>query len=567
MSRVAVRLPGRRMADARPRPLVLVPGACLGGWCWREVAARLRSAGHDVYPVTLTGLGERVHLARPEVDLETHIDDVVNLLDYEALHDAVLVGHSYAGIVVAGVADRRPERLHAVVYLDTGPAPDGWRSSTCNPRELRDRQHREVEERGEGWRWPLPDRETLASGVYGSASGLDDEHFRRIAERGTAQPYATFTSPLRLRGRPAPGVRKVAIFAGEGTMGLATLRALIDAGDPRVAVFAAPGWELHELATGHWPMFSAPGPLAALLHAVAAPSAHGIVRGRSSRERIVRPRYRVPAMGELSESANRLLELHRPGEPLLLPNPWDVGSAILLASLGFKALATTSGGAAASLGRLDGGLSRDEAIAHADTIAAATSLPVTADLENGFADDPRDVAETVFRARATGLAGCSIEDFTGRPDDPIYTPAHAAARIAAAAEAAHRDGEGIVLTARAENHLHGVDDVRDTIDRLRAYEAAGADVLYAPGLTDLAEISQLVASVDRPVNVLLRPRGPSVLQLAEVGVSRVSVGGAFALAAYGALVEAARELQSDGPYHFWERATVGAKQVRRAFGD
>ena len=272
-------------------------------------------------------------------------------------------------------------------------------------------------------------------------------------------------------------------------------------------------------------------------------------------------------MAELSERGSRLLELHRPGEPLLLPNPWDVGSAMLLASLGFEALATTSGGSAASLGRLDGGLSRDEAIAHAAMIAAATTLPVTADLENGFADEPAAVAETVRRARAAGLAGCSIEDYSGDPEAPIYEPAHATARIAAAAEAAAGDGEGIVLTARAENHLHGIDDLPDTIDRFRAYEEAGADVLYAPGLTDLQEISELVAAVERPVNVLLRAQGPSILQLAEVGVSRVSVGGAFALAAYGALVEAARELQSDGPYRFWEHALVGARQVRRAFGD
>ncbi len=272
-------------------------------------------------------------------------------------------------------------------------------------------------------------------------------------------------------------------------------------------------------------------------------------------------------MRELSERASRFLARHRPGEPLLLPNPWDVGSAVLLASLGFEALATTSGGAAASLGRLDGGLSRDESVAHARAIAAATSLPVTADLENGFADDPSGVAETVRRARAAGLAGCSIEDYTGNPETPIYDLEHAAARVTAAAEAAHGAGEGIVLCARAENHLHRVDDLRDTIERLRAYRDAGADVLYAPGLVDLQEISELVASVDRPVNVLLRAQGPSVLQLAEVGVSRVSVGGAFALAAYGALVEAARELQSDGPYRFWEHANVGARQVRRAFGE
>ncbi len=258
------------MADLGRRPIVLVPGACLGGWCWQDVARPLRLAGHDVYPVTLTGLGERVHLARREVTLETHIADVANLLEYEDLHDAVLVGHSYAGIVVAGVAGRLADRLHAVVYLDTGPAPDGLAIVDLQPAELRERQRREVEEHGDGWRWPVPDRETLASGVYGSATGLDEEHFRLIAERGTPQPYATFTSPLRLAPSAGAATRRVAIMASAGAMDVATLRSLIAAGDPRVAVFAAPGWELQEIATGHWAMFSAPRPLADRLAAVAA---------------------------------------------------------------------------------------------------------------------------------------------------------------------------------------------------------------------------------------------------------------------------------------------------------
>ncbi len=145
-----------------PCPIVLVPGACLGGWAWREVAARLRALGHEVYPVTLTGLGERVHLASREVDLETHIADVVNLLDYEDLSDAVLVGHSYAGVVVTAVADRRPERLRAVVYLDTGPLPDGIAIVDVQTPEQRERQRREAEQGGDGWLWPVPDRDTLA---------------------------------------------------------------------------------------------------------------------------------------------------------------------------------------------------------------------------------------------------------------------------------------------------------------------------------------------------------------------------------------------------------------------
>jgi pimeloyl-ACP methyl ester carboxylesterase len=252
-----------------PRPLVLVPGACLGGWAFAEVASRLRAAGHDAYPVTLTGLGERVHLARPETDLETHITDVVNLLDYEDLHDAVLVGHSYAGIVVTGVADRRPERLNAVVYLDTGPIPDGMALAGLMSPAQRALQEAAVASHGDGWRWPVPDRETLLPGTFGSVSGLDDGHFRLFAERGTPQPYATFTSPLRLRHARPPGVRRVAIFGSAGGMSLELLRGLMEQGDPRAALFAGEDWELHELPTGHWVMLSLPGPLAELLHGIA----------------------------------------------------------------------------------------------------------------------------------------------------------------------------------------------------------------------------------------------------------------------------------------------------------
>src|SRR3712207_4441059 len=166
-------------------PIVLVAGACLGGWAWRDVASGLRVRGHAVYPATLTGLGERVHLARPEPDVETHIADVVNLLDFEDLDDAVLVGHSYAGVVVTGVADRRPERLGALVYLDTSPLPDGVAIADLLPPEGRERQQRDVDDGGEGWRWPVPDRPTLESGIYGSTAGLSDKHFAALAERGT----------------------------------------------------------------------------------------------------------------------------------------------------------------------------------------------------------------------------------------------------------------------------------------------------------------------------------------------------------------------------------------------
>ena len=252
-----------------PRAFVLVPGACLGGWAWSEVAADLRARGHAVFPVTLTGLGERVHLARPDVDLETHITDVVNVLDYEGLEDAVLVGHSYAGIVVAGVADRRPQRLNAVVYLDTGPLPDGLSIADVQPPESRAAQVREAEEHGDGWLWPVPDRATLETGVYGSAAGLGDADFARLAALGTPHPLRTLSSPLHREHERPPGVRRAAVFCAEGGMSVEAVRALVAGGDPRAAPFADPDWELHELPTGHWAMFSAPELTAAKLAEVA----------------------------------------------------------------------------------------------------------------------------------------------------------------------------------------------------------------------------------------------------------------------------------------------------------
>jgi 2-methylisocitrate lyase-like PEP mutase family enzyme len=271
-------------------------------------------------------------------------------------------------------------------------------------------------------------------------------------------------------------------------------------------------------------------------------------------------------MPDHASTAGRFLELHVPGRPLLLPNPWDLGSARLLARLGFEALATTSSGHAATLGRLDGSVTREEALAHAAAIAGATGLPVSADLEHGFADDPGGVAETVRLALEAGLAGCSVEDATGRQDAPIYDPGLAAERVRAAAEAAHRGPVHLVLTARAENHLHGRPDLDDTIARLRAYQDAGADVLYAPGLRRLEDIRRLVASVDRPVNVLAVAGAPPVPELAAAGVARVSVGGAFAFAALGALVDAATELRQAGTYGFSGRAAGGRDAARSAFG-
>jgi 2-methylisocitrate lyase-like PEP mutase family enzyme len=268
----------------------------------------------------------------------------------------------------------------------------------------------------------------------------------------------------------------------------------------------------------------------------------------------------VPVFDNESTAA-RFLALHIPGRPLLLPNPWDAGSACVLAAVGFHALATTSSGFAATLGRADGTVSRDEALAHAAEVVAATQLPVSADLENGFAHDPQGVADTVRRARDAGLAGCSIEDFSGNEDEPIYDLSVAVDRISAAVEAA----DGLVLTARAENLLHGRDDLADTITRLQRYQEAGADVLYAPGLTSAADIRSVVTSVDRPVNVLALPGAPVVAELAELGVARISVGGGFAFAALGALVEAGRELLDAGTYGFWQRARAGRDVAGQAF--
>jgi pimeloyl-ACP methyl ester carboxylesterase len=258
------------MSSAGPRPLVLVPGACLGGWVWQEVAGRLRAQGHDVYPATLTGLGERVHLAHAGVDLETHITDVENLHDYEALGDAVLVGHSYSGTVVTAVADRRAHRVNTVVYLDTSPLPNGAAIADVQSPEQRERQQREVQEHGDGWRWPVPDRETLTAGTYGSASGLSEEHLRLIAQRATPQPYTTMTSPVRLAHDRPPGVRRAAIFCTAGGIDVTHLGELIAEGDPRAATFADGDWELHDLPTGHWAMLSLPDRLADLLHNIAA---------------------------------------------------------------------------------------------------------------------------------------------------------------------------------------------------------------------------------------------------------------------------------------------------------
>ena len=241
----------------------------------------------------------------------------------------------------------------------------------------------------------------------------------------------------------------------------------------------------------------------------------------------------------------RFRELHAGDRLFVMPNPWDVGSARLLESCGFEALATTSAGFAWSLGKLDQRVTRDELVAHVAALAGATALPLNADSERCYPDDPGGVAETVALLAEAGAAGCSIEDYdpaAGRMDDIGL----AAERVAAAAEAAHSLADPIVLTGRAENHIRGVDDLDDTIARLTAYREAGADAVYAPGLTDLGQIEAVVQAVGVPVNVLALPTGPRLPELASVGVRRISTGSLLARAAYGALVAGARELLDSG---------------------
>jgi 2-methylisocitrate lyase-like PEP mutase family enzyme len=267
----------------------------------------------------------------------------------------------------------------------------------------------------------------------------------------------------------------------------------------------------------------------------------------------------------VAAKAQRFAALHHGDAPLLLPNPWDVGSARLFAALGFLALATTSSGYAASLGRLDGQLSREEALAHAVELVNATGLPVTADLENGFAADASGVAETYAQAAGSGLAGASIEDSTGDQDAPVFELGAATERVLAAAEASHAVLPQFTLTGRAENFLHNKPDLADTIRRLQAYQQAGADVLYAPGLTRAEDIRSVVSSVDRPVNVLARPGVPAVAELAALRVARVSVGGAFAFAALGTAAAAAREFLEQGTYGYIAQSQLGA-QASASFG-
>ncbi|MEH3144692.1 MAG: isocitrate lyase/phosphoenolpyruvate mutase family protein [Methylobacterium frigidaeris] len=266
-------------------------------------------------------------------------------------------------------------------------------------------------------------------------------------------------------------------------------------------------------------------------------------------------------MSSQSDKHRVFAALHRRPGAFVIPNPWDAGSARILAGLGFEALATTSAGYAFSLGTLDSAasLTREGVIANARAIAEATDLPVSADLEDGFGLDPETCAETIALAAAAGLVGGSIEDATGDPAAPIVDLSLAVERVAAAAEAARR--HPFLLTARAENFLHGRPDLDDTIRRLQAFEAAGADVLYAPGLPDLAAIRTVCAAVSRPVNVVMGLAGPAftVDDLAQAGVKRISVGGSFARAALGGFLRAAREVKQHGSFTYAAEAASGAE--------
>jgi 2-methylisocitrate lyase-like PEP mutase family enzyme len=255
----------------------------------------------------------------------------------------------------------------------------------------------------------------------------------------------------------------------------------------------------------------------------------------------------------------------RPGA-FIIPNPWDVGSARILASYGFEALATTSAGMAFSLGLPEGGVPREATLDHCRVIVGATPLPVSADLEKGFGDSPESVAETIRAVAATGVAGCSIEDHTGDRTSPIYDFDLAVARIDAAVEACRALPRDFVLTARCENLLCDRPDLDDVIRRLRAYERAGADVLYAPGLKDLTAIGEVCRAVSHPVNVVMGLPGPTfgLAELAEAGVKRVSVGSALARLAYGVLIRATREMATSGTFSFAADA-MGLAEIERHF--
>ena len=264
-----------------------------------------------------------------------------------------------------------------------------------------------------------------------------------------------------------------------------------------------------------------------------------------------------------TEKAKAFKALHERAGAFIIPNPWDLGSARLLAGLGFEALATTSGGFANSLGRSDGEITADEAIEHCRRLGEAIDLPVSADLENCFADEPQKAAATILRAARAGVVGASIEDYTGDPATPIYEFNLAVERVHAAVEAANSLDFPFTLTARAENLLHGRDDLDDTIRRLQAFEKAGADVLYAPALKTLDEVRLVTGALNKPLNVLAPfIKNVTVAQLASAGAKRISVGGALARAAISSLIRAGLEMQNQGSFE-WTSDSVSSSEVQR----
>jgi 2-methylisocitrate lyase-like PEP mutase family enzyme len=277
-------------------------------------------------------------------------------------------------------------------------------------------------------------------------------------------------------------------------------------------------------------------------------------------------------MATQMEKAQAFRALHERSEAFVIPNPWDAGTARLLAHLGFDALATTSAGYAFSMGLKDSAVGREKMIAHVAAVAEATDLPVSADLENGFGDAPEIAAETIRMAAAAGAVGGSIEDATGRTDEPsgepVYERAQAVERVRAAAEAARALPFPFTLTARAENYLVGRPDLKDTIERLQAYQEAGAHVLYAPGLRSKEDIAAVVRSVDRPVNVIMGLQGVrlTVAELSAMGVKRISVGSALSRVALTAFLQAAREMREQGTFTFAEDA-VSYPDMNAMFGD
>lgn len=261
-----------------------------------------------------------------------------------------------------------------------------------------------------------------------------------------------------------------------------------------------------------------------------------------------------------AEKAVSFRALHRREGAFIIPNPWDVGSARLLAALGFEALATTSSGFAYSLGRADGEVTLEETLEHCRVLCAATDLPVSADLENGYADDPVSAAKAITLAGNAGVAGGSIEDYSGNDSQSIYDFGLAVERVTAAVEAARALPYAFTLTARAENLLRGRDDLDDTIRRLQAFEAAGADVLYAPGLTTLDQVRAVTDAVEKPVNVLgTMLKGVTLEQLGEAGAQRISIGGALARAALAPVLRAAAEMLDEGSFGWTSELASSAK--------